>query len=149
MDILSTLKKQAEQVEVFSLENEKTTVEYEANQLKACTVTRTKGTAVRVIRKGRLGFSASTDRMAMDKLAANVLEFGCLRRPNVVLFCRSETGRSRQNLRQDHRRITHRPPGRDRQGDPRPDPAGRSQRPLQPLAGARLGLGQYPQPERT
>jgi PmbA protein len=74
MDILTVLKKQAEQVEVFNLENEKTTVEYEANQLKACTVTRTKGTAVRVIHKGRLGFSASTDQMAMDKLAAKVLE---------------------------------------------------------------------------
>jgi len=74
MDILTMLKKQAEQVEVFNLENEKTTVEFEANQLKACAVTRTKGTAVRVIRKGRLGFSASTDRMAVDKLAANVLE---------------------------------------------------------------------------
>lgn len=74
MDILTTLKQQAEQVEVFSLENEKTTVEYEANQLKASTVTRTKGTAVRVISKGRLGFSASTDRTAMDKLAANALE---------------------------------------------------------------------------
>jgi PmbA protein len=68
------LKKQAEQVEVFNLENEKTTVEFEANQLKACAVTSTKGTAVRVIRKGRLGFSASTDRMAVDKLATNVLE---------------------------------------------------------------------------
>ena len=74
MDILTMLKKQAEQVEVFNLENEKTTVEYEANQLKTCTVTRTKGTAVRVICKGRLGFSASTDRMVVDKLAANVLE---------------------------------------------------------------------------
>lgn len=74
MDILTILKKQAEQVEVFSLESEKTTVEYEANQLKTCTVTSTKGTAARIIHKGRLGFSASTDRMAMDKLAANVLE---------------------------------------------------------------------------
>jgi PmbA protein len=74
MDILTILKKQAEQVEVFSLESEKTTVEYENNQLKTCTVTSTKGTAARVIHKGRLGFSASTDRMAMDKLAANVLE---------------------------------------------------------------------------
>ncbi len=98
MDILTILKKQAEQVEVFSLESEKTTVEYEANQLKTCTVTSTKGTAARVIHKGRLGFSASTDRMAMDKLAANVLEFGCLRRPNVVLFFRSKTGRPSQDL---------------------------------------------------
>jgi len=74
MDILTQLKKQAEQVEVLSMQNEKTTVEYEANQLKTCTVAETKGTAVRVIRKGQLGFAASTDDTAMDKLAANALE---------------------------------------------------------------------------
>jgi PmbA protein len=74
MDILTQLKKQAEQVEVLSLQNEKTTVEYEANQLKTCTVAETKGTAVRVIRKEQLGFAASSDDTAMDKLAANALE---------------------------------------------------------------------------
>jgi PmbA protein len=74
MDILKQLKKQAEQVEILSLQNEKTTVEYEANQLKTCSVAETKGTAVRVIRKGRLGFAASTDEKAADKLAANALE---------------------------------------------------------------------------
>ena len=74
MDILNQLSKQAEQVEIFSLENEKTTVGYEANQLKTSTVNETKGTAVRVIRKGQLGFSASSDSQTMDKLAANALE---------------------------------------------------------------------------
>ena len=74
MDILTQLTKQAEQVEVLNLQNEKTMVEYEANQLKTCTVTETKGTAVRVIRKGRLGFAASSDANAMDRLAVNVLE---------------------------------------------------------------------------
>jgi PmbA protein len=74
MDILTQLKKQAEQVEVLNLQNEKTIVEYEANQLKTCTVAETKGTAVRVIRKGRIGFAASTDDTVMDKLAANALE---------------------------------------------------------------------------
>jgi len=74
MDILTQLKKQAEQVEVLNLQIEKTTVEYEANQLKTCTVAETKGTAVRVIRKGQLGFAASSDDTAMDKLAANALE---------------------------------------------------------------------------
>jgi PmbA protein len=74
MDILTQLKKQSEQVEILSLQNEKTTVEYEANQLKTCTVAETKGTAVRVIRRGQLGFSASTDATAMDKLATNALE---------------------------------------------------------------------------
>lgn len=74
MDILTTLKQQAEQVEVMSLHNEKTSVEYEANQLKTCTVAETSGTAARVIRRGQLGFSASTDGTALEKLAANVLE---------------------------------------------------------------------------
>jgi PmbA protein len=74
MDILTQLKQQAEQVEVVNLQSEKTTVEYEANQLKTCTVAETKGAAVRVIRKGRLGFSASTDEASLEKLAANALE---------------------------------------------------------------------------
>src|SRR5512146_602686 len=74
MDILKQLKQQAEQVEVLSLQNEKTTIEYEANQLKTCTVAETKGTAVRVIRNGQLGFAASTDDTVMEKLAANALE---------------------------------------------------------------------------
>jgi len=74
MDILTQLKQQAEQVEVVNLQSEKTTVEYEANQLKTCTVAETKGAAVRVIRKGRLGFSASTDETSLEKLAANALE---------------------------------------------------------------------------
>lgn len=74
MDILTQLKQEAEQVEVLNLQDEKTTVEYEANQLKTCTVAETKGTAVRVIRKGQLGFSASTDESAVTKLAANALE---------------------------------------------------------------------------
>lgn len=74
MDILTQLKKQAEQVEIFNLQNEKTTVEYEANTLKTCTVAETKGIAARVIRKGHIGFAASTDDTVMDKLAANALE---------------------------------------------------------------------------
>ena len=74
MDILTQLKKQSEQVEVVNLQSEKTTVDYEANQLKTCTITETKGTAVRVIRKGRLGFAASSDEKAMEKLAVNALE---------------------------------------------------------------------------
>jgi PmbA protein len=74
MDILTQLKKDSEQVEVVALQSEKTSVEYEANQLKTCTITETKGTAVRVIRKGRLGFAASSDGQAMEKLAVNALE---------------------------------------------------------------------------
>jgi PmbA protein len=74
MDILTQLKKESEQVEVVKLQSEKTTVEYEANQLKTCSITETRGTAVRVIRKGRLGFAASSDDNAIEKLAVNALE---------------------------------------------------------------------------
>src|SRR5512136_535739 len=74
MEILTQLKKESEQVEVVNLQSERTTVEYEANQLKTCTITETKGMAVRVIRKGRLGFAASSDEKAMEKLAVNALE---------------------------------------------------------------------------
>ena len=74
MDIMDRLKSRAEEVEVMELGNEKTLVEYEANQLKTCTVAETKGKALRVIRAGRQGFAASSDESAVEKLAANALE---------------------------------------------------------------------------
>jgi len=74
MDILRELKTRTEQVEVVDLQDETTAVEYEANRLKTSTVTETKGTAVRVVRNGRLGFAASSDSQAVEKLAANALE---------------------------------------------------------------------------
>jgi PmbA protein len=86
MDILAQLKQHTEQFEVLSLQNEKTTVEYEANQLKTCTVAETKGTAVRVIRNGQLGFAASTDDTAMEKLAANALESAAYGDPAAFTF---------------------------------------------------------------
>ncbi len=94
MDILTQLKGQAEQVEVLSLQNEKTTVEYEANQLKTCTVAETKGTAVRVIRNGQLGFSASTDETAATKLAANALESAAYGDPAPFSFADPQPGPS-------------------------------------------------------
>ena len=74
MDILKQLQAQAEQVEVVKIQSESTTVEYEANQLKTSKVEQTQGMAVRVVRKGRLGFAASSDEQAMDRLVANALE---------------------------------------------------------------------------
>ena len=74
MDILKQLKPLAEQVEVVSLRSEATTVEFEANKLKTSKVEETRGLAVRVVRNGRLGFAASSNAEAVDKLAANALE---------------------------------------------------------------------------
>ena len=74
MDIMTFLKSEAEQVEVLEMQNESTTVEFEANRLKTSRVEETSGTAVRVVRHGRLGFAASSDAEAVNKLAANALE---------------------------------------------------------------------------
>jgi len=74
MDILKQLQTQAEQVEVVKIQSESTTVEYEANLLKSSKVEQTQGVAVRVVRKGRLGFAASSDEHALDRLVANALE---------------------------------------------------------------------------
>ena len=74
MDILKQLQSQAEQVEVLNLKSESTTVEYEANKLKTSKVEQTQGMAVRVVRKGRLGFAASSDEKAVNKLMTNALE---------------------------------------------------------------------------
>ena len=74
MDLLDRLTSQAGQAEVVEIESEVTTVGYEANRLKPSRVDETRGLAVRVVKDGRLGFSASSDLSATDKLVTNALE---------------------------------------------------------------------------
>jgi len=74
MDILKQLQTQAEQVEVVSVRSESTTVGFEANRLKTSQVEETTGVAVRVVKDGRLGFAASSDEAATEKLVSNALE---------------------------------------------------------------------------
>ena len=74
MDILKQLRSQADQVEVVNVKSESTTVGFEANRLKSSQVEETKGVAVRVVKDGRLGFAASSDESAREKLVANALE---------------------------------------------------------------------------
>ncbi len=74
MDVLAHLVPQTEQVEVIHLSNETTTVNFEANRLKTSKVEETAGIAVRVIKDGRLGFAATSDLTATDKLVRNALE---------------------------------------------------------------------------
>ncbi len=78
MDILEQLKRQADQVEVVNMENELTSVGFEANRLKSSQVEKTKGTAVRVVKDGRLGFAASSATLdtesATGKFVTNALE---------------------------------------------------------------------------
>jgi PmbA protein len=74
MDILSRLKTQVEQVEVAYIASESLTIGFEANRLKSSRIEETKGTAVRVVKDGRLGFAASSDESAAEKLVRNALE---------------------------------------------------------------------------
>jgi len=74
MDILKQLSTEAEQVEVVNVQSESTTVGFESNRLKTSQVEETKGVAVRVVKNGRLGFAASSDEAAAEKLVSNALE---------------------------------------------------------------------------
>ena len=74
MEILDQLSRLAEQAEVVQLRSESTTVSFEANRLKSAEVSETAGTAVRVVHNGRLGFAASSDDSAQEKLISNALE---------------------------------------------------------------------------
>jgi PmbA protein len=74
MDILQQLLPQAQQVEVVELQRQATTADFEASRFKASRVEETSGLAVRVVRDGRVGFSASSDARRLDRLVDNVLE---------------------------------------------------------------------------
>jgi PmbA protein len=74
MGILTKLASQVEQVEVVHIQSESTNIGFEANRLKSSQVEETSGVAVRVLRDGRLGFAASSDESATEKLMNNALE---------------------------------------------------------------------------
>lgn len=74
MDILKQLASQAEQAEVIQVRKEATRITFEAGRLKSSQVEETAGMAVRVVKSGRIGFAASTDAAAQDKVVANALE---------------------------------------------------------------------------
>ena len=74
MDILAQLTSKADQAEVVEFSSESTTVGFESNRLKSSQVEESKGVAVRVVREGKLGFAASSDESALDRLASNAIE---------------------------------------------------------------------------
>jgi len=74
MDILKQLKARADQVEVVNVQSESTTIGFEANKLKTSQVEEIRGLAVRLVKNGRLGFAASSDESAREKLVTNALE---------------------------------------------------------------------------
>jgi len=73
MTLLERLSEKSEQAEVFSIESESVQVSFEANVLKSAQVEETRGIALRAIVDGRLGFAASSDLAAEEKLLDNIL----------------------------------------------------------------------------
>jgi len=72
--MLDRLMREAQQAEVFEIESEATKIGFEANRMKSFEVEEARGVAARVMVNGRLGFAASSDLNALDKLVTNVLE---------------------------------------------------------------------------
>ncbi len=71
--MLQRLMQEAEQAEVFEIASEATKIGFEANKLKSFEVQETQGIAARGVVDGRLGFAASSDVTALDRLIDNVL----------------------------------------------------------------------------
>jgi PmbA protein len=91
MDILRQLASQAEQAEVIQVRKEATRITFEAGRLKSSQVEETAGMAVRVVKNGRIGFAASTDEGAQDKLIANALESAAYGEATPIIFPGAQT----------------------------------------------------------
>lgn len=78
-DVLELAKRVAEGAEVYQVVSWSTPVSFEANRLKLLETKQTRGLALRIIRNGRLGFSATTDLRDPARLvdsAAQVADLG-------------------------------------------------------------------------
>jgi len=72
--LLERLAKHTEQAEVFTIRGESVQIGFEANELKSAQVEETRGIALRAIVDGRLGFAASSDLTAQERLLTNLLD---------------------------------------------------------------------------
>lgn len=91
-DILRQVLTKAEQAEVVYLRRQSTKVLFEANRLKSSQVEESSGTAVRVVKEGRLGFAASSNEKLRDKLVANALQSAAYGDEIAITFPPPRTG---------------------------------------------------------
>jgi len=80
-EILSLAKKVAEQAEVFQVSSKRTPVNFEANRLKQVQTKESAGTALRLVRDGRIGFAqvdGFIDPQALVNMAVETCQFGML-----------------------------------------------------------------------
>lgn len=74
LKVLDLAKKKADQAEVMYQDSESRGVHFQDNRLKTAAASATRGVGVRVIHKGRLGFSSTNDLDSLDRLVANALD---------------------------------------------------------------------------
>ena len=72
--ILEKARRVAQEAEVFHLEQVDTPVRFEANQLTSIDTRELTGVALRIIKDGRVGFSATTDLSDLDGLVQTAVE---------------------------------------------------------------------------
>jgi len=72
--LLKRARKMADEAEVFSISRRETQAIFEANRLKQVQTKESQGVALRVIKQGRLGFSASTKPGGEEEILAQALE---------------------------------------------------------------------------
>jgi len=73
-ELLERAKRVAEEAEVFSVSNSNTNAVFETNRLKHVQARETSGRALRLIKGGRIGFSASNRANGTEELVAMALE---------------------------------------------------------------------------
>ncbi|HEY87970.1 MAG TPA: TldD/PmbA family protein [Dehalococcoidia bacterium] len=78
-DILAQAKRVAEEAEVFAVTSEETSVQFEANRLKHIQSKQSTSIALRIVRQGKIGYSASTrldDSQDLVNMAVETAQFG-------------------------------------------------------------------------
>ncbi len=73
--ILDKVKKRVDKGEVYHQRRRETTVKFDGWRLKSLETTEREGNSLRVVKDGRVGFSATTDPLALDRLIEDAI--GC------------------------------------------------------------------------
>jgi len=73
-NILAQAKKVAEEVEVFMVSSEEIPVQFEANRLKHIQSKQSRRLALRIVRQGKIGYSATTELGDSQRLVNNAVE---------------------------------------------------------------------------
>ncbi|MGI6368454.1 MAG: TldD/PmbA family protein [Anaerolineae bacterium] len=72
--LLTGLESQAEQGEVYAIASESTAISFEAGELKSAQVDETSGVALRAIKQGRVGFTATSGHVDPELLVARAVD---------------------------------------------------------------------------